>query len=235
MNVETKLFIWWLLFGGAHVLGSASLNRAPLVRALGLKGFKGIYSLVALATFIPLVFTYWYNRHAGDILFATPIWTRHITETLMLFAFLFIGLAHTNKSPATTRAEMTGKFESSARGILRVTRHPQNAAFALFGLAHMASNTTNGDWIFWGGFVVFAVVSAIHQDRRLLATGPAEFRTFYAETSAIPFLAILQGRQRLALREINWGAAAGSVVLWIGLRLAHPYIIGGFAEKLATP
>ena len=104
-----------------------------------------------------------------------------------------------------------------------------NTAFGLFGLAHMLSNPTVGDWIFWGGFVVYALVSAQHQDRRSLATGPAEFRAFHAETSYWPFAAILRGRQELALGEIRLTAAVLAVILFGLLRWLHPRLIGGFA------
>ena len=68
MSVEIQLVIWWLLFGGTHILGSSAPIRTRLVRVLGLRGFKAVYSVVALATFIPLVLTYWHHRHAGPAL-----------------------------------------------------------------------------------------------------------------------------------------------------------------------
>ena len=231
MSIEAQLLIWWLLFGGTHVIGSSSVVRPHLVAALGLRGFKGVYTIVSLATFIPLVFLYWNNRHAGGVLFVTPLWTRHVTEALMLFAILFFGLGAASPNPATTLSELRGKFASSARGILRVTRHPQNTAFALFGCAHMASNSTVGDWIYWGGFVVFGLVSAVHQDKRLLATGAAEFKSFHAETSTVPFVAILRDRQPARARRSTGDSSSprssyGSVSGWRTL------IIGGFVDTL---
>jgi uncharacterized membrane protein len=103
-----------------------------------------------------------------------------------------------------------------------------NTAFALFGLAHMLSNPTAGDWIFWGGFVVYAILSAIHQDRRVLVSGPEEFRVFYEESSFLPFLAVLRRRQRLALDEIRWIAVAVAIALFGLIRWLHPVVIGGF-------
>ena len=125
------------------------------------------------------------------------------TQLLMLLAFIVLGQSMATTSPMTTLAEMTDRFRGQARGIQRLTRHPQNFAFALFGFSHLLSNPYVGDWIFFGGFIVYGLLSALHQDRRTLATGPIEVRQFQANTSVIPFRAILEGKQRLAVDEYN--------------------------------
>jgi uncharacterized membrane protein len=141
---------------------------------------------------------------------------------------LFLSLAHGSKSPASTAADMSGVRPSSPTGIHRITRHPLNTGFALFGLSHMLVNGTLGDWIFWGGFPLFALVSAWHQDRRMLAAGSPEFRSFYERTSFFPFSAILAGRQRMVWRELRLRGVAIAVVLYLILRLIHPRLMGGF-------
>lgn len=229
MSIELQLLTWWLLFGGTHILLSSVPLRARLIPALGLRGFKAVYSLAALATFIPLVVTAWNNRHEGALLYDPPSWTVHVTETVMLLSVLLLALSVATPSPATTVMEMTGRARSQPRGVLRVTRHPNNTGFILFGLAHMISNPTVGDWTFWGGFVIFGVASALHQDRRSLATGPAGFDGFVRQTSFLPFAAILAGRQRLVLRELSRAAMLVGVVFWMALRLLHPHLIGGFS------
>ncbi len=228
MDVEIRLLIGWFLFGGSHVFLSALPVRTRLIRWVGLGGFKGLYSLVAFVTLFWLSWTYWFHRHQGAQIFARPDWLRHVTELIVLCAIVVLGLAHASKNPATTRAEMSGDYASSARGIHRITRHPQGLAFFLFGLGHMVSNPKTGDWCFFAGFPVFAVLSAIHQDQRLLEDGPPEFRAFYAETSFIPFAAILRGRQRLVLSEIRLRAVLISLGVGIVVRVLHPYIFGGF-------
>ena len=131
-------------------------------------------------------------------------------------------------NPMTTRAEITGKFVRRGYGIQRITRHPQNFAFALFGLAHLLANPYGVDWIFFGGFIVFGIVSAMHQDRRHRTTGSEEVRQFLSDTSAIPFAAIIKGKQRFAPGEYYPPALAAAIVLFILLRLLHPMLFGGF-------
>jgi uncharacterized membrane protein len=228
MNVETQLLVGWLLFGGTHVLGSSRPVRTRLIDRLGLLGFKAVYSIVALATFVPLVWVFWHNRHEGRFLFVPGPVNTHVSEALMLFSLLFLVLAFATPNPSTTVAELSGRFVSAARGVHKVTRHPMNTAFALFGAAHMVSNPSVGDWIFWGGWVVYSVISALHQDRRMLATGPEAYRSFHAGTSLIPFAAILSGRQKLALRDVSWAGVVVAVALFGVLRWLHPVLIGGF-------
>jgi uncharacterized membrane protein len=228
MTTELKIILWWLAFGGTHILGSSRPVRGRLIRTLGMQPFKGLYSLVALATFIPLVLTFFGDRHAGTMLFDPPEGLMHFTELLMFLALIVLGQGLAVKSPLTTTADMSGRFDQGARGILRITRHPQNAAFALFGLAHCLVNPTVGDWLFFGGFTAFALLSSIHQDRRTRAMGTEAIHRFQDQTSLFPFWAIIRGRQRIVWSELSWIALALSLIAAVLLRLYHGGIFGGF-------
>ena len=226
MKQATAILFWWLLFGGSHILGSTIAVRTYLIGKISNLGFKALYSLVALATFIPLCWVYLTNKHGGQLLFTPGNTHQLFTHIFMLAALivLFQGLA--TPSPITTQAELTGTFRPNAKGIQRVTRHPQNFAFALFGLSHLLVNPYVGDWIFFGGFIVYGVASSIHQDKRTLVTGPEQVRQFQSDTSAMPFYAILTGKQRLALQEYNTYGLVAAIIVFILLRLYHPVLFG---------
>jgi uncharacterized membrane protein len=228
MENESVILLWWLLFGVTHITGSSLAVRCCLIRRLGLAGFKALYSVVALATFIPLCHVFFKNKHAGPVLFVPDSGLKLATQVLMLMALIVLGQSLATPSPMTTVAEMTGTFRARARGIQRVTRHPQNFAFALFGFAHMLSNSFVGDWLFFGGFLVYGMLSALHQDRRTLSSGRKEVREFQAETSVVPLAAILVGKQRLALREYNGIALVISIMCFVVLRSFHSWLFGGF-------
>jgi len=228
MQSEAMIFFWWMMFGGTHILGSSIPVRAFFINRLGTLGYKALYSLVALATFIPLCYVYFAHRHGGPRFYASVYPITLLAQFVMLAAIIILLQGLVTANPMTTMAELTGKVVHSAHGIQRVTRHPQNFAFGLFGLAHMLVNPYAGDWIFYGGFIVYGIVSAWHQDRRLLAMGPAQAKQFLADTSAIPFAAIIRGRQRFAPGEYYPPALAAAIVLFILLRLWHPMIFGGF-------
>lgn len=230
MRVEWQIAVWWVLFGGTHILGSAIPVRRLLIDRLGLPGFKAVYSVVALATFVPLCLVFFRNRHAGAVLFGFNPVAFTLAQILMFLALAVLMQGLLSPGPMTTLAEMTGRSPFEPRGVHRITRHPQNTAFALFGFAHILANPFFGDWIFFGGFVLFAIVSAVHQDRRILAFHPAVAGRFVAETSLLPFAAVLAGRQRLRWRELHLPGLAAAIVLFVILRYSHPFLFGGFGR-----
>ena len=223
---EVHILLWWVLFGGTHVLGSSVPVRTALSGKLGTKGFKALYSVVSFATFVPLVYVFFTHKSAGAMLFRPPAGMMRVTEALMFLAFIVLAQGMITPSPMTTAAEMSGEYSDKARGIQRITRHPGNFAFALFGVAHMLSNSYVGDWFFFGGFVVFGLVSALHQDRRTLAGGREEIARFQADTSALPFAAIITGRQRLAPGEYSKGALVVGIVLAAVIWYFHANLFG---------
>lgn len=223
---SASILFWWLLFAGTHLGGSSPALRTPLIRRLGLLGFKGIYTLIALATFIPLCSVYARQKHAGALLFVPDSSLLAATEALMLVALVVLTQGIARPGPMSTQVEMDGRFTKEARGIQRVTRHPQNLAFVLFGFSHLLVNPFSADLIFFGGFVVFGITSAILQDRRQRISGIPEIRQYLAETSALPFAAIVTGRQRLAVKEYSRTALVAALLLFVVLQIFHPRIFG---------
>jgi len=228
MKSEALIFIWWLLFGATHIIGSTIPVRNFFISRIGRLGFKIIYSLVALATFIPLCIVYFSNRNSGYLFYSPGYFIKLLVHFIVLAAFIVLLQALVTANPLTTMAELSGRQVSRGQGILRITRHPQIFAFGLFGLAHMLANPYISDWIFFGGFIVYGIASGIHQDRRMAATGSTAVKQFLADTSAVPFAAIIKGRQRLAPGEYYPPALAAAVVIFILIRLLHPMLFGGF-------
>jgi uncharacterized membrane protein len=230
MQSEMLILFWWLMFSGTHIIGSSIPVRNLFISRMGILGFKIIYSIVALSTFIPLCYVYFNNRHSGYFYYNPGYLLILLAHFIMLGAFFVLLQGLVTANPMTTMAEMSGKVVRSAQGIQRITRHPQNFAFGLFGLAHLLTNPYVGDWIFFGGFIVYGIVSSVHQDRRLLATGSAGVKQFLADTSAVPFAMIISRKHRLAPEEYHPPALAAAVVLFILVRLLHPVLFGGFGS-----
>ena len=73
-------------------------------------------------------------------------------------------------------------------------------AITLWGFAHLLMNGFLSDVVFFGGFLVYGLYGSHHQDIRKRAS--SDLSAFYAETSLLPFAAILGGRNRLVLSEL---------------------------------
>ena len=219
MEATIGLVLLWLAFAATHMGMSSRRWRPRLVAALGDRAFQGVYSLIALAIFVPLVVVYFEHKHAG-----APLWflgalpgMRYAMYAGMALAFVLLVGGLARPSPTSMQAG-----RPDVRGVLRVTRHPVFMAAGLFGLLHLlVASVSSTELAFFGGFPLFAVLGSRHQDARKLASGSAEFRRFHAETSLLPDPRGLAG----ALRDDPLPAALG-VALAAGLRIFHPSLFG---------
>lgn len=209
----------WGAFAVTHMALSSVRLRPRLVAALGERAFQGVYSLVALAIFVPLVWFYFAHKHAGGLLWVIPVsdvlrWVLYIGNGL---AFILVVGGLVTPSPA-----VMGITRSEPRGVHFLTRHALFMGIGIWALLHLISNGYAADVAFFAGFPVFVLLGSWHQDRRKLAT-QAEFRGFYDQTPFVPFT----GRQTLrGLRELSplaWVIGVGLTVL---LRVYHGPLFG---------
>ena len=152
-----------VLFPLTHILMSHGAIRSSLVAALrGVWPFRAVYSLVSFLTLGPSLAIWWGHRHLGPELWDLPFWlTRSLALPLMLLAIALLVLMLAAPSPASMLPGV-----SKVHGVLRITRHPMNMAFAAFGLAHLLGNGYLGDVFFFGQFVALGVFGAYHMDVR---------------------------------------------------------------------
>jgi uncharacterized membrane protein len=219
----TLIIAFSVLFPLTHILFSHGSIRSGLVATLrGEWPFRGFYSLISFLTLGPSVAIWWSNRHLGPELWDLPFWLeRAIAIPLMFFAIFLLFLMLATPSSASM---LPGVIK--ARGVLRITRHPMNMAFAFFGLAHLASNGYLGDVFFFGQFVVLGIVGAIHQDSRLLEKKGEAYAEFKRTTSVFPFVAILRGRNRLDAGELGFPLFLIAVVVFVALVIYHGRLFG---------
>ena len=211
----------WAAFAASHTALSSRGLRTRLVGALGQLPFIGLYSLVALAIFVPLCWTYAASRATSPWL-----WALERGPLLDWIVYLGMGVALTLLAAGfatPSPASLTGR-DPSVRGVLRLTRPPVVMSAGLFGLLHLLPNGRAADLAFFGGFAVFALLGTWHQDRRKLADGDAGFRAFYEGTPFFPFT----GRDTLrGLRELSPWIVAVGVGLTVVVRLLHTPLFGG--------
>jgi len=185
MPASLAIFLLWVAFAATH-MGLASTRLRPrIVEKIGERGYQGLYSLVALAIFIPLVACYFGHKHAGPRLW----WAGDLPGAKLVvyigmgFAFSLLVSGVVRPSPASLSAG--GRVEVS--GVLRVTRHPLFMAVGLYGVLHLLVVQVHlSDLAFFGGFPLFAIAGCRHQDLRKLASPGEDFRRFHAETAFLP-------------------------------------------------
>ncbi|MFL6566821.1 MAG: NnrU family protein [Burkholderiales bacterium] len=201
-----------------HFVTSTPL-RPRLVTALGEWPYRGVYSLVAFATLGWMIWAY-----AGAP--REQLWTgfRQLPRLVMPLAFILIACGYA-RNPTMVGADKLLKSEQPARGIIRITRHPIMWGLVLWAAAHVLARGDLRAVVFFGGFLLLAAFGTILIDTRKQAD--PDFRRFKAVTSNIPFVAIAQGRNRIAWREIGWTRPAIGIAAFALAFFLHPWISGG--------
>src|SRR5258707_1012002 len=72
MSPTATIIVLWIGFAGSHLALSSLGIRQRIVERINEGPFRGLYSLVAFAFFIPLVWTYFTHKHAGSWLWVVP-------------------------------------------------------------------------------------------------------------------------------------------------------------------
>ena len=211
----------WIAFAATHMALSSLGLRPRLLDRLGERGFPGVYSLVALALFVSLVWVYASHKQAGPGLWSLGELpgVHALMAVGMLVALTLAVAGMLTPSPA---AMLPGKTE--VKGVFRITRHPLFMGIGLFGLMHLLGTEVHaGELAFFGGFVVFSLLGCRHQDQRKLTTAGEDFRRFHEQTPFLPFTrpGSLQG-----LKQMPVAIALGIVVTAV-VRYFHPTLFGG--------
>lgn len=211
-----------LLFVLGHLALSFSPIRRRIVGALGEKPFMGVYSLVVTAGLVWMIIAW---RAAPYVeLWRAPPWTRWIPLVVMPLSFVLLIAGMSTKNP--TSMGQASAASAEPQGFVRITRHPNLWAFALWGLAHIPPNGDASSLLLFGGFAFLAIAGMIHIDAKRRAALGEAWEHFAAKTSLVPFGAILTGRVRLGLDKGMLVRILVGLVLYAGMLHGHRAIFG---------
>jgi uncharacterized membrane protein len=151
----TLLILGLVLFLGTHSVRILADDwRSRRVAAMGLNAYKGVYSLLAIAGFVLIVYGYAAARQAPVLLYAPPVWTRHLASLLTIPAFILLAAAYV---PGTR--------------IKRAVGHPMVLGVKTWAFAHLLANGMLADVLLFGAFLAWAVLDYIAARRRDRAAG----------------------------------------------------------------
>jgi uncharacterized membrane protein len=151
----TILLLGLVIFLGTHSARIfAEPQRMAFIAQRGENAWKGLYTLASLAGFALIVWGYGVARQQPTVLWATPLWTRHLAALLTLVAFVLV-----------TAAYVPGN------GIKARLHHPMVLGVKVWAFAHLLANNTIADLLLFGGFLAWAVASFTAARRRDRAAG----------------------------------------------------------------
>ena len=172
----TALILGLLLFLGVHSVRIVAEGwRSRTLARLGEGRWKGLYTVVSLVGFALIVWGYGQARAAPVLLWASPLWTRHLAALLMLVAMVLLAAAYVPGNSIKARLH-----------------HPMVLAVKVWAIAHLLANNTLADLLLFGSFTVWAVLnfrSARQRDRAAGIVYPAGRAAATAVTVAVGLLA----------------------------------------------
>ncbi len=145
----------WLLLGIIVFLGIHSVRivapgvRDGVIARYGEGPWKGIYSLIALAGFVLLIWGYGQARWEAPTLWVPPIWLTHLNALLMLVALVIFAA-----------------YPLPAGYIKRAVKHPMILAVKIWALGHLLANGEAAALLLFGSFLAWAVADRISFKRR---------------------------------------------------------------------
>jgi uncharacterized membrane protein len=215
-----QLVLATLAFVVTHFASSTPL-RGVIAGAAGEKAWLGLYSLAAFATIGWMAWAY--GRAPLQ-----PLWPglRLVPLLVMPVALVLLIGGLLGRNPTAIMQERALKSSEPARGMIRVTRHPVMWAIALWAAAHVLARGDAASFVFFGGFLVVALLGTVLIDARKRAALGEDWRRFAAVTSNVPFGAIVAGRNRFAAGEIGWRRLVVAAAAYVALLAAHPLLFG---------
>jgi uncharacterized membrane protein len=191
-----------LFFPLSHFLISSTPLRAMAVNLLGERRYSIGYSLLAVTALAWLVIAY--RNAPAHQLWDSPRWLRLALVPVIVASTVLAVAGLTTPNPVIVGSGALFERRGIVRGVLRVSRNPFFWGVTLFSFAHIIILGDVAGLLTFGSVGLLGIAGAfILDDKKARQHGKA-WEAFAAVTSNIPFLAIIDGRQRLRWREIGW-------------------------------
>ncbi|MFQ5346214.1 MAG: NnrU family protein [Mariprofundus sp.] len=142
----TMLSLGLTLFIIIHLIPAAQSLRKGLVAAMGENAYKGVFAMFSLVAMVLIVL----GMGSAEFveIYTPPVWGRHATGVLMLFALICL---------------VSFKMKSSIR---RITAHPMSWGIVLWAAGHLFSNGDMASLALFGSFLVYSIIAMISGNMR---------------------------------------------------------------------
>jgi uncharacterized membrane protein len=221
----TMLIAAAAVFIGLHLLIAGTRLRDAIVGAIGEGPYMGLFSLASAGGIVWLVISYNAAFAAGsEVLWDFGPGVSHLGIIVVAVAFLLAVSGLLTPNPAAV-----GQLAAAGReptGILRITRHPFLWGVALWAAFHVAANGDAASVLFFGTFLVLAVLGTFSIDAKRARKMAEAWAPFASKTSNVPFAAILGGRNSLKLGEVLTFRQAAAVGAFLILLFLHAWAFG---------
>lgn len=223
--IDSHLIMVGLLLGFAVAHSGLAALRSQAETIVGARLYRVLFALVSIPFATVLIIYFCNHRYDGQQLWQVQgvPGVRAAVWILSAISFIFLYPATFNLLEiAAVQKPQVYLFET---GIIRITRHPQMVGQIIWCIAHTLWLGTTFTLVTSLGLIAHHLFAVWHGDRRLAQRYGSAFEKVKARTSVIPFLAIIDGRQKIKwqeyLRPAYFGVAAFVMLFWWG----HPWLI----------
>ncbi len=213
-----------LFFVGIHFGIAGTRCRDRLIDRLGERAFRGAFSILSLIGLFWLIAAY---RQAPYVeTWGQSAGFKPVAAAVMLVAFVLVVAGLTTRNPTAVGGANALTDPDAARGMLRITRHPFLWGLSLWALVHLIVNGDAAALVLFGSLLMLCLVGTRSIDAKRRREFGQNWERFAAQTSNVPFLAIVEGRNQLRLREIGWRRLAGALALYLAMLHFHAKLFG---------
>ena len=216
------MLILLVLFAVIHSGGAALRQRAEA--RIGARAWRLLFASASIPSAVVVIGWFLAHRYDGIRLWnlqGVPgmvplVWI----GTAVSFLFLYPATYNLLEIPAVLKPQV----RLYATGIIRISRHPQAIGQILWCITHALWIGSSFMLVTCFGLVAHHLFAVWHGDRRLQERfGPA-FDDLKANTSVLPFRAVIDGRQQLDWREFLRPAQLGILIAVGVFWWAHRFI-----------
>jgi uncharacterized membrane protein len=144
------LVLGLIIFLGIHSLRIFADDwRNRQIARIGLKRWKGLYSITAIVSFVLIIWGFGMARQHPVLLYVPPMWLRHLNGLFMLIALILFAAARIPNN------HIKAKFG-----------HPQVLAVKTWAFGHLLATGMLHDVVLFGPFLIWAIALYVVSRRR---------------------------------------------------------------------
>lgn len=220
-----ELVLAFALFIASHLVPARPSTRALLIRRLGKATYLLGHSALSLVLFSWLIVAA--GRAPYVAIWSFSPWQMWIPNLIMPFVCLLLVFGIAAPNPLSIVGRNNESFDPDKPGIAGVTRHPVLWAATLWAFAHLVPNGNLAHVVLFGSFGLLGLGGAWAVDARTRrALGAEEWSRLTHRTSFVPLVALVDGRWRPSVRDLDMMRLGVAAVLYLGLLLLHEQVIG---------
>ncbi len=224
----TMLFAAAAVFLAIHLLIAGTRARDAITKMIGEGPYLGLFSLASVGAIAWLAISYNTASTSPDnrLLYDAGRGVHDLGIPVVLIAFLLGLPGLMMASPTTVRQENVVAREDAVRGVLRITRHPFLWGVAIWSAFHLAANGDLASVVLFGTFLVLSILGTFSIDAKRRRKLGAQWNAFAAQTSNVPFAAILSGRNTFRAGEyFDWRFVL-ALMIFLAALFGHARLIG---------